>query len=260
MPAMKLNQKKNQRKKSKQVPVLSLIVLVRSSGLHLLSHGLADEQRFAEVFRSVWRTIPLRDKRKMVANWRTFRDELRDSFAKANQSPPARMLKMMPKIEILNFKDDWFRSGEKWVLAQCKDMGTVLSFKAAWVDALPEKHLATLVAHELAHVYQVSYLGEQHYDNDRELVEEQISDILGSWGFDQEALEEWEDQNSRIYTCESCGGEMLVPLHGSRKARNYEETCPRCFNRYLVRVERDGKGEVQVRGKKIEQGRETESK
>ena len=94
----------------------------------------------------------------MVANWRTFRDELRDLFVEADQILPARMLKLIPQIEVLNFKEDWFKSGDTWVRAQCKDMGTALSFKAAWVDALPERHLATLIAHELAHVYQASIL------------------------------------------------------------------------------------------------------
>ena len=46
MPVMKLNPKKKKRQKSKKVPFLSLIVLVRSSGLHLLSYGMADERRF----------------------------------------------------------------------------------------------------------------------------------------------------------------------------------------------------------------------
>jgi hypothetical protein len=92
----------------------------------------------------------------------------------------------------------------------------------------------------------------QFFDEDEEKIEEGVSDIVRTWGFDQEALDKWEVQNSRVCPCDSCEESLLVPLHGTRK-RKYEGVCPGCSNRFLVHVEREGKSEAQVWFEKIEQ-------
>jgi hypothetical protein len=60
---------------------------------------------------------------------------------------------------------------------------------------MPDVALASLVAHELAHVHQ--FATGCDWSRPRKVVEAEADDLLKTWGFRPEARDEWSDQRAR---------------------------------------------------------------
>lgn len=103
--------------------------------LDVLGHG--GEQRFIARFLDVWTVIPAEERASILDHWRRW-----------ERIPGA--LGIPIRLEA--------RSSMGWskMSGVCEGPGMALGFFAPVVDRLPDKHVAALVAHELAHVLQAA--------------------------------------------------------------------------------------------------------
>lgn len=172
-----------------------LIRLVRRQPVYLTKIGHADDERFAQVFTTTWRTLPLRVRRRCLSVWRELLMWGNPVFRG-----------MAPRIEVL---DDW--SGRDrytydkrnpscctaQVLSNPRPSPSFMEirFWAPVVDRLPEHLLATLIAHELCHVYLQSYGSEVPWWDDSDAEEEVVEGTISEWGYETAELDEWEGQH-----------------------------------------------------------------
>ena len=166
--------------------------LLPRHGIYLTRAGHADEERFARVFRGVWKRIPLRARRTILRRWRTIR---------ARHGRAA----VMPQIQVLDRWENWEDLSDDGTafepeppavyLGQCWVWGHSLYFHAKIVDALPADHLGTLIAHELAHIVLPTIVNG-YCDMSHLEVECCIHDLVMGWGFDQDAFFAW--MNSEV--------------------------------------------------------------
>ena len=68
-----------------------------------------------------------------------------------------------------------------------------VSFWAEAVDRLPDEHLQTFIAHELAHVHLMTH--DCHHTDNYGLAESEVSETLDEWGFDEGAMWTWQEEN-----------------------------------------------------------------
>lgn len=139
----------------------------------------ASLQRFVRLFRSAWKRIPACDRKRLIAHWRS-----------SEHCP----------VDIT--------SGHFSTLAQADAVAAyqptqnTLCFWTPILDALPDKHAETLIAHEVAHVYLIvvgdrshtapraelqELFGNDYTDDDEELAKEQAEywadECAKYWGF-----------------------------------------------------------------------------
>ena len=105
-----------------------------------------------------------------------------------------------PKIEMMAFKSDWNHGTTGDALGQCNFDGSEVSYCSSYASQLPDEHMQTFFAHELAHVYRLSTVpdlndhittGERDYWVEEQLVEE----MTGDWGFDPWGWDEYHDEH-----------------------------------------------------------------
>ena len=110
--------------------------------LEVIGHG--DDARFGGIFRDVWFKIPEDDRKQMSDHW--------TAHPSLGGNPP--FLAISIRLENLSSLRDGHRLG------QCGMLGTALQFYSPAVDLMLRKrkrrHVAALIAHELAHVLQFS--------------------------------------------------------------------------------------------------------
>ena len=161
------------------------IPLVKRDAIYLIPIGHGDDQRFARNFRTTWRLIGKEERRSLTDYWR-------------NPDP----MRMMPQLlsPVIELLDDW--SGRSDELGGCTNNGHKFMFWAVGVDAMPDDMVQTLIAHELGHAYRRA-IGRDIFDpvnpptEAKEREEEFQTRLLvgGVWGFDEEALTEWLNEN-----------------------------------------------------------------
>lgn len=152
--------------------------LVKSSGLYLSIANHCDHRYFARVFRDTWRLIPLRDRRRAVRYWQDHRPE----YLPAGPTPIVAVL------------FDW-SSREAATMGAWMPNQFALRFWSPAVRVLPEIHLRTLIAHEIAHVVYRTYPafeGEGGYDPTDPFDPEELGvrELNRDWGFDEEAFDD----------------------------------------------------------------------
>lgn len=171
------------------------MAIATSSGLYMAAWGHAADRRFARVFRQAWRKVPLSARRVTVRHWRRYRDAYAAAAALID----------VPLVEVLDYKSNFHRGRSKDAVGQCDHMGTVLAFWAPWVDRLPDEHLETLIAHELAHVYLIA-TRPGHMQQRYSRAESEVYAVLSEWGFDEDSYWQWVE-------------DKLADLQRSRRAR-----------------------------------------
>ena len=173
--------------------------------LYLSVRGHGDDARFAGIFRDAWLNIPLEDRMQIIEYWR-----------------PHERIPGVLGIRIMMENLSSMRSRE--ITAVCELLGTSLNFYSPVVDRLLPKHVAVLVAHELAHVYQATnqtFTASQRPEwMDDEFVSRMASDcgksmeememkllhlfnpvehdadkITKHWGFNFKAMNRWLDKH-----------------------------------------------------------------
>lgn len=153
-------------------------------GLYLKAHGHGNERRFARLFREVWRQLPIQDRDSMLAHW-------------ANWSPADEHGMGHVSVSLENLS----RLRHDRAVGDCAGMGMELKFYARVVDQLPDPLVRYVIAHELAHVLQVSR-GQQlspptgHPLGDKVAyltnpVEPEADSIARTWGFDGVGFDRW---------------------------------------------------------------------
>lgn len=139
-----------------------------------------DGFRFAKNFRETWRRIPLWGRRRILRHWRA-------------EHPGEPVIK--PCIRLC---EGWERrplsKGLAGLKATVLQEGCELCFWSQIVEAYPDPLVQDLIAHELAHVVQLtmgfSWVGEDPFE-----VEEHADGLIEQWGFDVHAMDEWDEKN-----------------------------------------------------------------
>ena len=199
-----------------------------SSQLYVSVRSDGDPEHFACVFRDTWKRVPLYARRAMVAYWRK-------GQGKASWNPSIRLANGWP---------GWKRRG----YGDCSREGHQLRFFAPTAEIMPNPVLSIVIAHELAHVYQLAegteggnWEEEDQLDIDDPLTEDvalkflathtktppeqvkadlqakgvdavkyvsrlfsyseaEVDETLLNWGFDVDALTQWETEHDEELT------------------------------------------------------------
>jgi len=157
--------------------------LLARHDIHLQDFGSEKQgARFAAVFRDTWQRLPLSARRALLAHWRA-----PDVFCFDSRRSP--------RVAIVHYLS---RVDDPDVMGVCRLKGHEFQFQVGAVAALPDEHLATLIAHELCHGYLAA---KKHPDADgSEWEENLVQEINGiEWGFDEDALDDYCDAIGRPY-------------------------------------------------------------
>jgi len=107
--------------------------------LYLTEEGHGDDARFAGIFRDAWFKIPEKDRNQMTDYWR-----------------PHEWIPGVQAVRIFLENSDAMRSPPRIAYCEGSGLRLALYFYSPVVDLMPPKHVAALIAHELAHVFQAS--------------------------------------------------------------------------------------------------------
>ena len=158
----------------------------------LQGHGYCDEERLARVFRQTWRRLPLRACRAILKLWR---EQRRPEGPRAQ---PAPLIEALPNWAIgdSNARDLGVLSSVELSATPMR-----LCFWAPAVDLLPDEQLATIIAHELAHVAVLAREG-----SDAAQDEEYVNEVLTTgWGFPPLQLQDWAHEHAEALATARAG-------------------------------------------------------
>lgn len=179
-------------------PARRLVPILFRSGLYLEPFRHGDEARFARVFADTWRRIPYRDRRRMIAYWRTDSPARRYGLSQGFGGDD-RWAIQSPRVQLLH---GWAKPSEdlvhdnpppdhvqvdrgKTIFAAVYCKGFLLRFWSKLFDALADPLAAHLIAHELAHVVLDSYPGNDTLSKPEH--EEYADELTADWGFGEPA-------------------------------------------------------------------------
>ena len=124
-------------------------------------HFCTSNPRFDGMFVNVWKSLPLAARRRMLRYFRS-------------STPIPFVVALTPQIDDDQHTLGIWKSGSRCFL-----------FWSEAVERLPDTLLRTLIAHELAHCCIDAY---GHSDNNDE---EFARELSTTWGYDEEALDDW---------------------------------------------------------------------
>jgi hypothetical protein len=155
--------------------------------------GLAEEKRFARVFRATWRQIPIGCRRFLVQYWRRNHQGrfgiplprsqriLREKgFLLAEEAEHGPLIQLIPEC-------GYFAHPGHDAAAMCSRWGFWLQFLKPVVSRLNDRHLGILIAHELGHAYLFATGDMQEDDFNADL---DVAELISTWDFDDDELEE----------------------------------------------------------------------
>jgi hypothetical protein len=131
-------------------------------------------KHFAQLFIETWKRIPLGDRRKILKWWR------------------CGYVPKHPVVELLNDLASR-RVGRYEKIGECSWYGYLLRFSQEWAKPTSEEKVRSVIAHELAHVYQRAISVMEDYDiancqrfdgSFQDPVDEDADEIIAFWGFD----------------------------------------------------------------------------
>jgi hypothetical protein len=166
--------------------------------------------RFAALFVSTWKRMPLWARRSILRQWRT------TPFEK-------HLLTMAPAIELLSaWSNREPRRGLRGEMGCCARGGCMLRFWSKVVEVMPDDLVCDLIAHELAHVFQWAS-GVNVLEEDSYLIEEDADILVKHWGFSADGIDEW------------------ARAKGITKVIDLDKLSPRQRRRYWARSQRAGR-------------------
>jgi hypothetical protein len=153
----------------------------------------SDGRRFARVFQATWRRIPLRDRRRLLGYWKA--------------DGPEHGIALSPRVHLVERNE--FPTDDESVVGVTSDLGHRLQFPAKVVDRMPDAVAEDLIAHELAHAFQMAtgirpFIYPDGYEQficadgerwDRDLLEYHADVIAERWGFDTNSVDQWDPMN-----------------------------------------------------------------
>jgi hypothetical protein len=141
--------------------------------IYILIRRFCDEDRLAELVRATWKRIPPRARRRMRSHWKI--------------DPESHSLCNGPlRIEAL---PSWpeFRQ----CLGMCMTAGHAIRLHSLTVQAAPDEVVSSLIAHEVAHVFQHATGASLSRPN--RVIEAEVSRLLDGWGFRDRVIDLWHD-------------------------------------------------------------------
>jgi hypothetical protein len=157
-------------------------------GLYLHSHGHGNEVRFCRLFGQVWNSLPPEDRDALIDHWDQWD---RDDEGHLSVSIALENLSMLRGME---------------AVGNCALIGHELKFYARVIDMMHDDLVTYVIAHELAHVLQVSR-GQRLRPDPHPLgeaiayllspIEREADAIALAWGFDGSKLNRWLHENVR---------------------------------------------------------------
>jgi hypothetical protein len=139
--------------------------------LRTFSGGADQQARFVRAFRRTWKRLPLGDRRRLLKHWR--------------ENCPLALVRNGHYSPLVEVQYGWQARNEEPLAGSWRSSTHRLFFLAPAVVLMPNRHLDTLIAHELAHAALTAAGCDDK--NDEELAE----GIVDLWGFDQYALIRW---------------------------------------------------------------------
>jgi hypothetical protein len=166
----------------------------------------AADSRFISVFRDTWRRLPSPARRRILHYWRT------DPLREYTRGPVSPLFELM--TDLSEFEKDSAN-----VIGMCSRRGHEVRFRTPIIDRMPDDHLATVVAHELAHVFHYASGDPTHTppEGESELEgmlrqmrgEVLVKQMTEAWGFSEKGLDRWlmRDRRSQAAARSRNGGE-----------------------------------------------------
>ena len=135
-----------------------------------------DGDRFVEIFRAVWRQLPLKHRRAFLKHWRTWPVLKHEGMTIA-----------YPAIEMIAEKSDHVRIGSPYAAASYWHSACSFTFRSRFMDRLPRVAVEGVIAHELGHAMCHIEKVESH-SNPKcpELKEDDADENAMYWGFDMD--------------------------------------------------------------------------
>src|SRR5262249_45905113 len=150
--------------------------ILAKHGLYLSDWGSGNKRRFISHFRATWKRIPEYNQGVISSHWRRLQRE-HESW---------------PNVELLS---DWSRRDPKrGVVAYVGMEGREMRFLAPLFDRMPRAVAMSVIAHELAHVWQFGggRMAELGGAWETERVEADADAMMEmDWGFDPYLLSGW---------------------------------------------------------------------
>jgi hypothetical protein len=152
-----------------------------------------DGRRFARVFQTTWRRIPLGDRRRLLGYWKA--------------EGPTHDIFLSPEVYLTEL--DAFPIDNESIVGLASHFGHKLRFRADLVNRMPDAVAEDLIAHELAHAFQAA-TGIRPLESSNgtaifsglngELWEEHTleyhADVIAEeWGFDTNSVDRWASMN-----------------------------------------------------------------
>ena len=151
-----------------------------------LHFDCGDPSRFADVFRATWKRWPRRYKIAVLSYWRKQAGQQGRKWSHKSFLPYIVLTTRPPSTDGIP-EDD--------ILGCVRDAGQQMQFLSAVSTVMPEEHLATLIAHELTHVWQYA-TGYPFHPEDTgpfSCKECDCQEINRDNGFSEQELDEWLD-------------------------------------------------------------------
>jgi hypothetical protein len=206
------------------------VALLPCHHIYLLGSDDADsDKRFARVFQAAWKGIPTGAKRTLLEHWREGGQELQARCEETAGRALARNELGFPFIELSH---DWL-SRAAGDLAGCGPEGWELFVHAGAFPLMPDAVATAVIAHELCRIL----LGAEGREFDiPELEKREVASRIGSWGFDNQAIEEWTRATcsacrvAGVYRCGRCGMRNIPDENAPLRTRSgrVEEVCTEC--------------------------------
>lgn len=153
--------------------------------LYVVRFGHADDDRLARVVGRVWRKLPVEVRA-------TLRWYLAPAVEAEAVTARPTLSKGALRVEALRVFP-----GSRRALGQCLHSGHTVRLLAEAVNAMPDKPLAALVAHELAHVYQEAAWKEFRRGLYAGGVEEDARMLMTEWGFQEDVIDRWAEARDK---------------------------------------------------------------
>jgi len=167
----------------------AMIRPIKGVPVYLLLRGFCeDEDRLGCLVRDTWERIPESDRQAM----RKYLEKWSEDHEPFNQG--ALRIEAIP---------NWPERGR--AIGVCMDWGRAIRLHSPTLDAMPDDVARTLLAHELAHVFQLAsdyrnlrkkYLKGlvvlfRNEKSCKKLIEEDAIEVMMEWGFKDETIDHW---------------------------------------------------------------------
>jgi hypothetical protein len=149
-----------------------LIQPVPGAPLYLIKRGITDDERLARCIAATWQRVPEDARLAMTTRWLSSEKDANEGALGTG----ALRIEALPHWE-----------GRTQAMGMCLNRGRAIRLLSCFVDAAPDNHLKTIIAHELAHCFQDT----ADWVEPETTIEEDAIEIMADWGFRNADIHDW---------------------------------------------------------------------